>query len=139
MITMVARKVNTEMPSTSGSRKLVPVAPLPAAPAAYTPAEEVAKRHAADRHAHERRSAQRGSDAAHLEPGVQGGCARADGDEHGQRDQQRVVVHHVGDVDGFHAQVVHAGHAQPDDYPAGQQRGQGLALDESHDEPPPAC
>jgi hypothetical protein len=46
----------------------------------------------------------------------------------------RIVAHHVRDLHGLHAEVVHAGHAQADDDPAGQQRAESLAAAEAHDE-----
>ena len=91
--------------------------------------------HAADRHAHDQGRDQRGPQGVEPQRGPQRRDAGHHRDEQGSDDERRVVAQPDRHPDGRHAEIVHAGHADPEDQAAGQQRP-GSALAEADDERP---
>jgi magnesium transporter len=97
--------------------------------------------HAGDRDAHDERRADGGGEAADPGADPQRRGARDDRDEHRQHHERHVVGHGARHRHRRHAHVVHGGHPDADDHPAGQQPRPRVAVPdvtEADDEQPGA-
>ena len=93
--------------------------------------------HASDRDAHDERRADRGGGAADPGADPQRRGTRDDRDHHRQHHERRVVGHGARHRHRRHAHVVHGGHSDADDHPAGHQPGPpvaALGVSEADDE-----
>jgi magnesium transporter len=99
--------------------------------AAYPQCRHAGVVHAGDRDAHDQRRADGGGRAADPGADPQRRGTRDDRDQHRRHHERRVVGHGARHRHRRHAQVVHGGHPDADDHPAGQQPGPRAAAQEA--------